>query len=173
LKLIKEVFKNIFKTPNRHPRSQPFIDHILNFSTTSDGNIWIRNYQIVDNTGKLEEIGPRLVLEIIRVFDGSFCGSVLYDNPTYKSPNAIRRELKIQKAVEGIEKIGQKQSTKLKEEMIKQVKIEDTVGEVFDTNVKANEYANKLDHQILMPSRKRGKHSATKMKKAKRADDSD
>lgn len=38
--------------------------------------------------------GPRMVLEIIRIFDGSFEGSVLYDNPNYVSPNTIRSEIK-------------------------------------------------------------------------------
>ena len=45
-------------TPNRHPKSQPFVDHILSFSLTDDGRIWLRNYQIVDeSTRQLLEIG--------------------------------------------------------------------------------------------------------------------
>lgn len=35
-----------------------------------------------------------MVLEIIRIFSGSFEGSVLYDNPNYVSPNAVRSEIK-------------------------------------------------------------------------------
>lgn len=35
-----------------------------------------------------------MVLEVIRIFAGSFEGPVLYDNPNYISPNAIRREIK-------------------------------------------------------------------------------
>lgn len=40
-------------------------------------------------------LGPRFVLETIRIFAGSFEGAVLYDNPDYESPNAKRRALKL------------------------------------------------------------------------------
>ena len=34
-----------FATPRRHPRSKPFLDHVLAFSV-ADGRIWLRNYQV-------------------------------------------------------------------------------------------------------------------------------
>jgi len=80
--------------------------------------IWVRNYQILDEqpanalearqlkkaearggtgAGKsttagtsLVEIGPRFVLEPIRVFRGSFGGQTLFQNPDFFSPNDIR-----------------------------------------------------------------------------------
>lgn len=58
LKLIKELLTQTFGTPNYHPKSQPFIDHIFNFAIV-DNRIWFRNYQIVDEDGTLAEIGPR------------------------------------------------------------------------------------------------------------------
>lgn len=57
-KLIKELFTQIFGTPKSHPKSQPFIDHVLTFSIV-DHKIWLRNYQIVEENGSLAEIGPR------------------------------------------------------------------------------------------------------------------
>ena len=33
--------------------------------------------------------GPRFVLNLIRVFEGSFGGSTLYENPQYQSPNEV------------------------------------------------------------------------------------
>lgn len=57
-KLIKELCTQIFGTPKSHPKSQPFIDHVLTF-TIIDNKIWLRNYQIVEETGSLAEIGPR------------------------------------------------------------------------------------------------------------------
>jgi ribosome biogenesis protein BRX1 len=57
-KLIKELFTQIFGTPKSHPKSQPFIDHVLTF-TIIDNKIWLRNYQIVEENGSLAEIGPR------------------------------------------------------------------------------------------------------------------
>ncbi|CEF68375.1 Ribosome biogenesis protein BRX1 homolog [Strongyloides ratti] len=93
--LIKELLKSIFSTPNHHPRSQPFIDHVFTFTITPDEKIWFRNFQIPDPKLELLEVGPRFVLELIRIFDGSFEGAVLYSNPTYISPNTIRREIRM------------------------------------------------------------------------------
>ncbi|KNC48724.1 brix domain-containing protein 2 [Thecamonas trahens ATCC 50062] len=96
LKLLKEIFIQVFGTPNRHPKSKPFVDHVLNFAYI-DGKIWFRNYQMFDEQKtardadlKLVEIGPRMVLNIVRIFDGSFCGATLYENPNYVSPNLAR-----------------------------------------------------------------------------------
>ena len=75
--IIKEMIKQIFSTPNGHPKSKPFVDHVFSFSILDD-KIWFRNYQIVDrflNNNKTEkqliEIVPRLVLEPIRILSGS------------------------------------------------------------------------------------------------------
>lgn len=106
LRLLKEMLSQVFGTPEGHPKSKPFIDHVFNFSYL-DGNIWFRNYQIVENSlderavkkavrkgatdhNKLIEIGPRFVLNPIRIFSGSFGGQTLYANPRYESPNVGR-----------------------------------------------------------------------------------
>lgn len=98
--LIKEVLGQIFATPPLAPKRKPFFDHVLSFSVV-DNRIWIRNYQV--STGKkvqskddltLIEVGPRVCMNPIKIFSGSFGGPVVYDNPTYVSPNAIRAALK-------------------------------------------------------------------------------
>jgi len=100
LQLIKEIFLHVFPTPNLHPRSKPFIDHIINFYIC-DHHIWLRNYQITeeyipDNLGKnkidrvLVEIGPRFVLNPVKILSGSFFGAPLYENPKFVSPSMIR-----------------------------------------------------------------------------------
>jgi len=97
LKLYKEMLIQMFSTPNRHPNSKPFFDHIFLF-TFMDERIWFRNYQILwppEKKVKIElptlaEIGPRFVLEPIRIFSSSFFGETLYENPSYVSPNQIR-----------------------------------------------------------------------------------
>lgn len=38
----------------------------------------------------LTEIGPRFVLDPIRIFAGSFNGQTLYLNPHYMTPTALR-----------------------------------------------------------------------------------
>ncbi|CEH14437.1 ribosome biogenesis protein brx1 [Ceraceosorus bombacis] len=40
----------------------------------------------------LVEIGPRFVMTPIRIFEGSFGGATLYENPEYLSPNTVRHE---------------------------------------------------------------------------------
>ena len=71
--------------------------------------IWIRNYQILEeqpsnaleaqlakkdsgerHTTSLVEIGPRFVLDPIRIFQRSFGGQTLYLNEDFVSPNEIR-----------------------------------------------------------------------------------
>ncbi|MGH0150268.1 UNVERIFIED_CONTAM: hypothetical protein FKN15_055506 [Acipenser sinensis] len=89
--LLKELFIQTFSTPQYHPKSQPFVDHILTF-TIADNRIWFRNYQIIEEDGSLVEIGPRFVLNLIKIFQGSFGGATLYENPRYQSPNMIIEE---------------------------------------------------------------------------------
>ena len=37
----------------------------------------------------LKYTGPRFVLNLIKIFSGSFGGPVLYENPHYVSPNVV------------------------------------------------------------------------------------
>merc|ERR1711907_850381 len=69
--------------------------------TLADNRIWFRNYQIVlsDDRSKtnfdkmqLVEVGPRFVLNPVKMFSGSFKGQVLYENPNYVSPNTVRAD---------------------------------------------------------------------------------
>jgi ribosome biogenesis protein BRX1 len=39
-------------------------------------------------------VGPRFVLNPVKIFEGSFGGSTLYENPKYISPNIYRSLLK-------------------------------------------------------------------------------
>ena len=43
----------------------------------------------------LEEIGPRFVLQIARIFDGSFGGSTIYENSEFKTGQQKRVMAKI------------------------------------------------------------------------------
>mmetsp|Transcript_8567 Transcript_8567/g.12218 ORF Transcript_8567/g.12218 Transcript_8567/m.12218 type:complete len:349 (-) Transcript_8567:235-1281(-) len=102
LKLLKYLFTDIFGTPRGHPKSKPFVDRVMGFYYV-DGKIWVRNYQIIDqqpieskeikkrkDITSLVEIGPRLVLNVIRIFRGSFGGQTLYKNDDFVAPNFIR-----------------------------------------------------------------------------------
>ena len=43
----------------------------------------------------LVEVGPRVCLQPIKIFAGSFGGPVLYENPAYVSPNKVQSRLSL------------------------------------------------------------------------------
>jgi ribosome biogenesis protein BRX1 len=98
LQLVKLCLMKTFNTPRYHPKSQPFIDHVFNFSII-DGKIWFRNYQVENDTKDIVEIGPRFTLTPACVFNGSFQGSKVWKNDDYQSPNERRRMIKQIKAM--------------------------------------------------------------------------
>ncbi|CAI2349140.1 unnamed protein product [Caenorhabditis sp. 36 PRJEB53466] len=151
LKLIKAMLIQTLGTPNHHPRSQPFVDHVFNFSVGEGDKIWFRNFQIVDESLQLQEVGPRFVLEMSRLFAGSFEGAVLYDNPNYVSPNVLRREQrKGQHAY--IEKQLAVKASNVKKARVTEIlteKTEDPVGKEFDILSNGNsEAAAQISAQI-------------------------
>ncbi|XP_026328519.1 ribosome biogenesis protein BRX1 homolog isoform X2 [Hyposmocoma kahamanoa] len=88
--LLKELLTQIFGVPYHHPKSQPFFDHVYSFMIL-DNRIWFRNYQILSEDGALAEIGPRFVLNPVKIFSGSFGGGTLWENPKYVSPAKLRQ----------------------------------------------------------------------------------
>ncbi|XP_019387484.1 PREDICTED: ribosome biogenesis protein BRX1 homolog [Crocodylus porosus] len=130
--LLKELFIQIFSTPQYHPKSQPFIDHVFTFSIT-DNRIWFRNYQIVEEDASLIEIGPRFVLNLIKIFQGSFGGPTLYENPHYQSPNMHRQMIRLSIAAKFKEKHQMKELQKIKNKEDKTLIPEDPTETVFET----------------------------------------
>lgn len=112
-RLLRALLTATFGTPRGHPNSKPFFDHVLAFSR-ADGRVWVRHYQIAETDDgarradiqaaaarggdltSLVEIGPRLVLQPIRVFAGAFGGATLYANSAFVTPNAQRAAEKAQ-----------------------------------------------------------------------------
>lgn len=111
--LIKEMFIHTFGVPPKARKSKPFVDHVMTFSIV-DNKIWVRNYQISEteelkesdvargevdaDSLSLVEIGPRFVMTLITILEGSFGGPKIYENKQYVSPNAVRAQLKQQAA---------------------------------------------------------------------------
>lgn len=102
LGMIKELFEEIWATPAGHPKAKPFIDHVICFFWHDD-HIWFRNYQIIENvdgtkkgskssaaTTQMAEIGPRFVLEPVRIFSQAFGGPTVWKNDDYVTPSKIR-----------------------------------------------------------------------------------
>jgi len=112
--------------------------------------IWVRHYQILEQqatnaheahkvkkqTGQaqatsLVEIGPRFVLNPIRIFRGSFGGQTLYQNTDYVSPNEIRARERQDKGQTYQER---KQSQRLRKERLQSEELrvpEDPLDSVF------------------------------------------
>ncbi|CAL8279121.1 unnamed protein product [Merluccius merluccius] len=130
--LLKELFTQTFATPHYHPKSQPFVDHVFTFSI-ADNRIWFRNYQIIEEDGSLVEIGPRFVLNLIKIFQGSFGGPTLYENPQFQSPNMHRRELRQASTAKLREKQMLKDLQKLKRAENKEMPSTDVTEDVFAT----------------------------------------
>ena len=106
--VIKSLLEGIFGTPKNHRKTRPYIDRVMHFGW-SDDRIWIRNYQIsegvVEEAEKaveglsLTEIGPRLLLHPVRVFEASFSGRTLWQNPNYMPASVIQSKVRMQEAV--------------------------------------------------------------------------
>ncbi|XP_023228719.1 ribosome biogenesis protein BRX1 homolog isoform X2 [Centruroides sculpturatus] len=142
LNLLQELFKQVFSTPNHHPKSQPFIDHVYTFSIL-DKKIWFRNYQIVEEDGSLAEIGPRFVLNPIKIFDGSFGGQVLYTNPNYVAPSTYRKALQLKASYEYKNRVEAKKSLEMRRPEVSYNL--DPLNEIFQT-IPAEEAKGKEKH---------------------------
>lgn len=121
---------------------------IIFSSHTPSLQIWVRNYQILEQqptnaleahlakktSGKEEatslvEIGPRFVLNPIRIFRGSFGGQTLFQNPDFVSPNEIRAMQYKRKNNAYVQRKENEKKRKLHKEDI--VVPEDPLGLVF------------------------------------------
>lgn len=147
LKILKELFVDVFGTPRGHPKSKPFVDRVMAFYF-ADKKIWVRNYQIVEQQAEnalekqltkkrlglehvtsLVEIGPRFVLDPIRIFRGSFGGQTLYQNEHYQSPNALRS---LERRDKGNAYIERKESQRKRKERTEDIVIpENPLDSVF------------------------------------------
>ena len=143
-RLMKELFIQIFGTPLGHPKSKPFIDRTMSFMIL-DNKIWIRNYQIVFNKDNekqdpvLVEIGPRFVLHPIRIIQGSFNGSTIYQDPHFINPNMKRRAVKSQKQLKNamysnkiIKKIVKQEKQKELNQKMEEIIQNNPINDVFE-----------------------------------------
>ena len=110
--------------------------------------IWVRNYQILEEqpTNALEahlakkelgqeeatslvEIGPRFVMNPIRIFRGSFGGQTLFQNPEFVSPNEIRSMEHKRKSSSYVQRKQSEKKRKIRKEEL--VVPEDPLDSVF------------------------------------------
>lgn len=113
-----------------------------------------------------------MVLQLIKIFEGSFGGPVLYENPNYLCPNTVRREQKFAKANKYTDKINAKTDlAERRQQETETYRFDKTEEEVFDTNAAdvdgdSKKELNQLKRQIERKKRKKG---AKKMKTAKKS----
>lgn len=124
LRVIKELFTQIFGVPNYHPKSQPFFDHVYTFAYI-DKRIWFRNFQILSEDGGLAEIGPRFVLNPVKLFRDSFSGPTLWENPTYVSPARYRQMVRKEASAKYENKIDRKVQREMPVKTKKGVELDD------------------------------------------------
>ncbi|CAG9759683.1 unnamed protein product [Ceutorhynchus assimilis] len=105
--LLREILTQIFGVPKHHPKSQPFFDHVYTFAIL-DNRIWFRNFQILSEDGALAEIGPRFVLNPVKIFSGSFGGVPLWENPHYMSPARYRQQVRLEAKNKYVNRVQQK-----------------------------------------------------------------
>merc|ERR1712110_536890 len=132
LHVLKELFIQTFGIPKSHPRSQPFFDRVYTFSLIDD-KIWFRHYQILpEEDGSLAEIGPRFVLNPIKIFAASFSGQTLWESPSFTTPAKKRALLKKMKAGKYIRHVETKAAYEASRPTESTYKVDET-DEVFNT----------------------------------------
>ncbi|XP_037341318.1 ribosome biogenesis protein BRX1 homolog [Pungitius pungitius] len=165
LALLKELFTQTFSTPRYHPKSQPFVDHVFTFSI-ADNRIWFRNYQIMEEDAALVEVGPRFVLNLIKIFQGSFGGPTLFENKDFKSPNMHRREIRLSAAARVRENQMVKEMQKTKRSEAKVDLVTDVTADVFKTP--GQEKAVHIQTEAPPPVLKKNKLKAFKQERRAR-----
>lgn len=78
----------------------------------------------------LVEIGPRFVMTIVRIFEGSFGGRVLYNNEKYVSPNTVRSNQRYESGNRYTDRVKAAQDRKLRHVELPRMMTDD-VDEVF------------------------------------------
>jgi ribosome biogenesis protein BRX1 len=107
--------------------------------------IWLRHYQVVDKASDVKaaarlvaageqstvlvEIGPRFVLEPIRIFAGSMGGATIWSSPTYVSPSRILHELHSRKSAEYSQRV--RATAERRERSSELVMPQDPLSDVF------------------------------------------
>ena len=108
----------------------------------------------------MAEIGPRMVLNPIKIFEGSFTGQTLWENPTYVTPNTKRSLLKRLKSTKYVEKVQARAAHEAGKPTDSTYKVDET-EDVFQT------MENEEGQAEAAPARLGNKDTKKKKKKKK------
>ncbi len=95
----------------------------------ADAKSEARLLAVGDQSTVLVEIGPRFVLEPIRIFAGSMGGATLWSSPTYIAPNRILHELHSRKSAEYSQRVRATDERRVRSSEL--VMPSDPLGDVF------------------------------------------
>lgn len=154
LKVIKELLVQTFGVPNHHPKSQPFVDRVYTF-TYLDKRIWFRHFQILSEDGGLVEIGPRFVMNPVKIFEKSFCGQTIWENPEYTSPARYRQQLRKDSKYRYMNRTEQKVAAEVTRPKVSYAL--DELNEIFQGDEVQEKAKKFLEKETMGPMAKRPK----------------
>ncbi len=121
-----------------------------------------------------------MVLELVKIFDGSFGGPVLYENSSYVSPNLLRRRQKQGAGGKYLQKLQSKKSLEVRRELEPETVKTDPLDDIFQTpkaekdsdadenDIEGGELAMSPDAKRLKLDIERPRNRKTRMNKRKR-----
>jgi ribosome biogenesis protein BRX1 len=132
--LLKELLVDSLNVPKNYPRTQRYLEKVMAFELV-DGLIYVRMFQIKKNESikqgfELIESGPRMTLQLVKIFSETLGGNIFYENPNFKAPEAKKVEKKQKK----IKKVTPKDEQEIKWENVDEDDIEAQVEEFTDDN---------------------------------------
>jgi ribosome biogenesis protein BRX1 len=134
LKTCKFLLTACFGSPERGSKTNPYYDHIFSFSFADD-RIWFRNYQVIEEPSKglsaemsLKEIGPRFCMQLIKLHQKPFSGPIIYNNPLFVSPNALRAAEKKEEALKYARRVTDQEN---RQRQAKELQLEPSIFETM------------------------------------------
>ena len=132
LQTCKSLLTACFSSPERGAKTNPYYDHVFSFSLADD-RIWFRNYEVLLSEGSnvemsLKEIGPRFCMQLIKLHSKPFSGPIIYTNPLFVSPNAIRASEKREEALKYSRRVAEQET---KQRASKELQQEPTIFETM------------------------------------------
>jgi ribosome biogenesis protein BRX1 len=120
--LLKELLVDSLNVPKNYPRTFRYVEKVMSFELIN-GTIHLRMFQVKQNPSMKEgfeliESGPRMNLQLIKIFAGTLGGDVLYENPDFKYPEFKKLEKKELKLQKKIKKINGKDDQEIKWENV-------------------------------------------------------
>uniref|UniRef100_A0AAQ5ZDN0 Ribosome biogenesis protein BRX1 homolog n=1 Tax=Amphiprion ocellaris TaxID=80972 RepID=A0AAQ5ZDN0_AMPOC len=129
--LLKELFIQVYFTTLQYEFQENMF--VLFLGDLEFSICYSFHAQIIEEDASIVEIGPRFVLNLIKIFQGSFGGPTLYENPDFQSPNMHRRQIRLAAAAKVREKQMVKEMHKLKKAEVKEDLVKDVTADVFLT----------------------------------------